>query len=47
MVKHHLIKPIQTNKIIFIPVADLSEYYCMRVELYGRKALEKGLGGWL
>ncbi|XP_078381896.1 uncharacterized protein LOC144664624 [Oculina patagonica] len=42
MVKHHLIKPIQTKKIIFIPKSKISNYYCMRVELYGRKTVVKG-----
>ena len=44
MVKHHLIKPFQTKKILFTPLSNINDYYCMRVELYGRKALEKVFG---
>ncbi|KAJ7371458.1 hypothetical protein OS493_025357 [Desmophyllum pertusum] len=46
MVKHHLIKPIQSRKIIFNSISTKNkEYICMRVELYGRKTvqLQKGV----
>ena len=43
MIKHHLMKPIRATGISFVPLTKLSES-CMRVELYGRKVVEKSSG---
>ena len=44
MIKHHLMKPINATGISFVPWTKLSDNFCMRVELYGRKVVKKSSG---
>ena len=44
MIKHHLMKPIRATGISFVPQTKLADNYGMRVELYGRKVVEKSSG---
>ena len=44
MIKHHLMKPVRATEISFIPLTKSSDNFCMRVELYGRKVVEKSSG---
>ena len=44
MIKHHLMKPIRATGISFVSQTKLADNYGMRVELYGRKVVEKSSG---
>ena len=44
MIKHHLMKPITATEISFSPLTESSNNFGMRVELYGRKVVEKSSG---